>query len=90
MGECLHNHLLIHVFVEKQVPHLTEDGAIEEWGEDDASVIRLDMGAVCQGCQEFDVHFDDWRTAPAALRATFSRVRKNAEQHGYPDPYATE
>ncbi len=88
MGECLHDHLIIHVFVEKQAPHWTGGGAIEEWEEDDASVIRQDMGATCQDCQEFDVHFDDWRAAPLALRTTFSRVRKNLTMHGYPDLYA--
>ncbi len=88
--QCSHRDLMIHVWVEKQLPHWFGDGKLGSWDEDDDAVIREDMGVTCQECQGYDAHYDDWRKAPPGLRAIFALVRENLVKHGYPDPYGDE
>ena len=79
---CPHEDLMVHVFIELQVPYYLLRGEIDDKDIDDTPVIRPDMGATCQQCQEFDVHYEDWRRAPAWLRTLFSKVRRDLEAVG--------
>jgi len=82
---------MVHAFIELQVPYYLKRGEIDHSEIDDTPVIRPDMGATCQQCQGFDVHYEDWRKAPAWLRALFAEVRKDLEaERGYIEGYPPE
>lgn len=85
---CLHAELLVHAFVELQVPHYLKDGEIDYSDIDDTPVIRPDMGVTCLLCKELDVHYEDWREAPEEHRALFLKVREDMEdKQGYIEGY---